>query len=1239
MPDQKTQNPTGNNPPPQNPLANDIQAANEAAWLRLRDQAKTPTDVSSMMADLSAEDFNALSSAVTEAKRYGRKEVSYRGFNFPIPDKATSILRKKFEERQAGVQSQIEQANKGLGQQFFGTGIGGIGTELGKMIGIKPKKKTDKNQKKKTEDQIKKADDEGQKTGKVEQEPDKTEEKKPVEEEEFESSGESERGPTGTLMVQKEDRAKIDKELDYLVQNYSKNPNLYSTDAEGNITKRKITQIKRLPNSLEITTQNKDGRNDTTVLDLTSAEGVKKAFLNELDQKHYRLSEEAQKLASNLTGSHYLINENGKVKRAKIIGTEYIHVAKRPDLDMVELQVEGADGKPQKIRLDRKDFDFHFRHEQPALARELKQGPPQAGPTGTVRISQPTSTKGGTVRMPQTTGGKTLKIQQPIQNRTLRIDNPVSKPEAETRQSARTRETEAEKSAQKGVAKPQKNKYDDFDLLVEDIDKANAELEKSKEQMREILNKPKITSQDAQKFANIEKRLSDSTAAVTNYLGGSLIDDEYNDVYSQFRKKIERDLEVATAYAKEDSRLRNLPPMEPEGQSVQSTTATLRGMPAALGAAVGVAGAALGATLETKVRQTAPTGGSGNVAPTPIQVSKERKVTVSTQPNTATAESSQTTGLESVEVENNRKVTTSTEITPPTAAATQEPQASVGSVEVQHQGKITTQTSQPTAASPTNRQESRAAFRMPGAPPPSAPPTGGQPKGPSGPRLTSSADLLSRADQLVEQTKKFTSRMTVNSNDVMLKSQMRGLREQVTALRSNIANTQKNGSIFAPEQASLSRLDDRLGMIEGSLMGDVGIGSAMDLSTGLGLYDRERPEIGNTLSPASPVVTPQRVTTPRPTGIGAPSVIRGAGAPTGRAFPGPQAPRPAMATAPRSGGMNQMNAAMQLGAAQQQAALQGMDDQEYGEQPLVSDSSVPHDVRSEALNQVGGVEQGGVLPGQYAPRGYEDVYGGGISPQHVSRNERAPGANYEEEELTEEEMAEEGGELGSDEAERARVLAEQQAAARRASDFSGVPGMAGPKGKPRMASTPKPAPKPPGVGTGGGTAGAGAGKSMAAGAASPGQLAALLAAQKAKSVLANTLAKNEALRQQIEGLRNIQRNLENMWRMVNASELLSAKAVFPIIMWIMTSNLQMINKYSFKVSFIPPATIVEDGFTFCVDCLLGSNCLMNMVMYMTIAVLITLPYLVAGSTVTGILGALGMDPVQTMIDALNFFAK
>jgi len=132
-----------------------------------------------------------------------------------------------------------------------------------------------------------------------------------------------------------------------------------------------------------------------------------------------------------------------------------------------------------------------------------------------------------------------------------------------------------------------------------------------------------------------------------------------------------------------------------------------------------------------------------------------------------------------------------------------------------------------------------------------------------------------------------------------------------------------------------------------------------------------------------------------------------------------------------------------------------------------------------------------------------------------------------------------------------------------------------------------------------------------------------MAAQGAQAGIKDTL----------ESAKKVEKTLQNMWRVVNAAELLDAEFILPLVMWFLTANLQLINKYTFKVPFIPAASLPEDALTCCTDCFLGSMMCVSLAFQMIIVGFTVIPFAIGGVLVYSIGNWLGLT------DALGKFVK
>ncbi|MDF1497607.1 MAG: hypothetical protein P1P90_06185 [Patescibacteria group bacterium] len=113
------------------------------------------------------------------------------------------------------------------------------------------------------------------------------------------------------------------------------------------------------------------------------------------------------------------------------------------------------------------------------------------------------------------------------------------------------------------------------------------------------------------------------------------------------------------------------------------------------------------------------------------------------------------------------------------------------------------------------------------------------------------------------------------------------------------------------------------------------------------------------------------------------------------------------------------------------------------------------------------------------------------------------------------------------------------------------------------------------------------------------------AAQTAKNVKGN-----------LEALRKAQKTLQSFWNLIKAGELAAGVSVVSIIVLVVTANLQMINKYTFKNKLIPETFFVEDGAIVCTDCALcGASCISVFAMPMVL-----IPFIAAVIVMGGVLG-------------------
>ena len=352
----------------------------------------------------------------------------------------------------------------------------------------------------------------------------------------------------------------------------------------------------------------------------------------------------------------------------------------------------------------------------------------------------------------------------------------------------------------------------------------------------------------------------------------------------------------------------------------------------------------------------------------------------------------------------------------------------------------------------------------------------------------------------------------------------------------------------------------------------------------------------------SPTATPgsvQRMQAPRPskrvTGGAAPSAIRRPVAKTTGARPGPQISRP-------------LGAAMSLGATQQRARASAPSGGLAGDtKPLDVTGDIMSDKPRAASMQT---------PGIYSPLEGRGAY---------SMGARAPGSIATEAE--EEDLASKGGIMATDEEGRAQAL--ESAKQRQRSLLANMPGAVPLAAGAVAAGAAMRAPSEEEIPVEEGEEAEEDGelteqdiiedeeaeetevqqqdqvrRAM--------QIEALQAQQRQQLSIQGAQA---SIHDSIEGAKKVQKNLQNIWRVVNAVEALDAEFILPLILWFLTANIQLLNKYTFKNKLIPPASLPEDALTCCIDCFAGSMMFMSFFMQLIIVALVVLPYALVGATI------------------------
>jgi hypothetical protein len=265
--------------------------------------------------------------------------------------------------------------------------------------------------------------------------------------------------------------------------------------------------------------------------------------------------------------------------------------------------------------------------------------------------------------------------------------------------------------------------------------------------------------------------------------------------------------------------------------------------------------------------------------------------------------------------------------------------------------------------------------------------------------------------------------------------------------------------------------------------------------------------------------------------------------------------------------VNQLQTAARLGADQQQSRRDSAPGSGQTREQMIADSN---DTTS-----------GSVLPGQYDPLQSSSAYG--------KQSTRAPGSAAEPAKADTESG---GGQVQSDlERQRAtqlqqgKMAATRQLASQSAAD-AGIPLAAGTAGATQSSGREAEASSPET-----------SSQFFQAGQAPEGKASGQIqTAQKlASSVGAEKTAKALGTARKVQG--NLQaaqkaaKAAKNFWNIIKAGELAAGISVFSLVILIITSNLQMINKYTFKNPLIPETYLVEDGAIICTDCAVcGSSC-------------------------------------------------
>ena len=279
--------------------------------------------------------------------------------------------------------------------------------------------------------------------------------------------------------------------------------------------------------------------------------------------------------------------------------------------------------------------------------------------------------------------------------------------------------------------------------------------------------------------------------------------------------------------------------------------------------------------------------------------------------------------------------------------------------------------------------------------------------------------------------------------------------------------------------------------------------------------------------------------------------------PTGTASASPISTRPEKKSAKQQLGPkigSPIGPAMQLDAARQQARNTNQDEGVSGDTKMM-------DTYEQGLS-----DQGFQGPA---------ILGSGITmPEHgLNKQASAPASIAQEESNAETEK--QGGFMQTSEQARYQELSKQQNAARlKEMSYPGADYQApnqkavSKKAQSAKTQTQKPTNRQPSITSREGF------ETFAAG---------LMMQQQATSKKFKAVQAAQRIQANIQSVQKIQKNLQMVWRVVNGAELLAGESGVTLVMWFFTANLQLINKVTFKVPFIPPATLVEDALTIFID--------------------------------------------------------
>jgi len=303
----------------------------------------------------------------------------------------------------------------------------------------------------------------------------------------------------------------------------------------------------------------------------------------------------------------------------------------------------------------------------------------------------------------------------------------------------------------------------------------------------------------------------------------------------------------------------------------------------------------------------------------------------------------------------------------------------------------------------------------------------------------------------------------------------------------------------------------------------------------------------------------------KPTGLAAPSPITRATVPAKSRSIGPKA-----ITRP----VNPIQIASRLNAEQQLARHEGAAGEDL--------------TREELLSEAGTNGSGTVLPGQFSPLKGMSAYG--------QAAKAPPGSLAEAPELD----IERGGGIVQSDLERQRAMQLEQ------QKMIGAAGLIGAKAvhdiiepsprakaaEPTSAEIPEPDAEAPATQRLPQAPRTEAGKS-----AEQLQAAQNIAAQAGFERTAKALAAADSIRGNLEALRKAQKTAQATWNLIKTGELAAGMSIVSLLVLIITANLQMINKYTFKMPLVPPTFFVEDAIIVCIDCALCANSCLSVFLF------------------------------------------